>query len=188
MMPRWDVVDRKMQVDPATALVVRYEDMVRDSSCELGRIGEFVGLEYDEDATQFWKRPQHLTSGNTGVVDLLCRLQGETGHNSKRADTYAQIAEELKQNPEERYLDNSWVEGLSREDRLAFDCLLGERNARYGYDRDCFTGDEREEFWRNLDRLIANARAIEEGSVGVGNGQPTSNFIARVLGQRRVKP
>jgi hypothetical protein len=163
-VPAWDRVDRKMRVPPETSLVVRYEDMVRESSRELGRIGEFVGLEYDEDAVQFWRQPQHLTAGNTGVIDLLCRLQGETGHYNRRADTYAKIAEELSHNPEGRYLDESWVDGLSHEDKVTFDCLLGERNALYDYARDPVSEIEREAFLSEFDRRLAGARAIEQAA------------------------
>lgn len=162
--PKWDTVDRKMPDDPAITMVVRYEDMVTNTQAELARIGEFIGLRYDAGAVRFWERPLHLTAGNTGVLDLICRLQGETGHIHGRAEVYSQLADELQVNPEQQYLDESWKEGLSRADRLAFDCLLGERNARFGYPRDRFSGDETEDFWRNLDRHIGEARRIEEAA------------------------
>jgi len=162
-IPVWDRVDRKLTSVPSpAALTVRYEDMLLDGAKELARVGDFVGIRYGENATRFWERPQHLTAGNTGVIDLLCRLQGETGHHNRRADTYARMAEELSVDPERTFLDESWIDSLSREDRLAFDCLLGERNALYGYPRDSFLDGERHEFLRDLDRRLTEARAVEQ--------------------------
>jgi hypothetical protein len=181
-IPIWDRVDRHTPSDPSMALTVRYEDMIQDPAPQFARLGEFIGIRYSGNSTRFWEYTQHMTAGNTGVIDLIRRLQGEDGLLHKRTNAYSELAGKLQNDPEHKYLDDSWIEGLSPHDKLAFDCMLGARNARFGYERDRFSPVECDAFWHDRDSRLAQAAATEQAI-----GKPASSPTAPAWKNRLLK-
>lgn len=151
-IPKWDQVDRKMPSDRTQQINIRYEDAVMHPHKVLGQVGQFLGIEYTKDAHHFWKYEHHLTAGNTGVVDLLCQMQGYEGYQHRRSEYYKEYTKKLKKDPDYQCLDQSWVEELTEYDKLAFDFLLGARNAKLGYGRDNFSPDKVEQFQLFLEK------------------------------------
>jgi len=156
-IPKWDQVDRKMSVDESARMAVRYEDVVLKPQEALVRIGRFLDMDYPPNAHRFWEFSHHPTAGNGGVLDTLCRMQGLPGHYHQRKVAYDDVTAMLRRDPDRPFLDSDWQTGLSHEDRLAFDCLLGGRNSAHGYERDRFSAEERACFERDYENRAAQA-------------------------------
>lgn len=152
-IPKWEQVSRKIPNDPHLSMLVRYEDMLEKPMETLHEIGAFVGLDYTENAFRFWEFDHHPTAGNTGVIDTICKMQGREGWKHHRENTYSDYVSHLKENPEVKFNDEEWKRSLTRGDLLAFDCLLGKKNALYGYERDQFSDDEVKFFWAKIRTL-----------------------------------
>lgn len=186
-IPKWDQVERKLPDDPREHLFLRYEDLVLDAQRALARVGEFIGVDYDaRSAVRFWDWEHHLTAGNVGMLDMICRLQGLEGYEHARRAEYSRVIDEIRAGGTyPSFIDESWQTGLSREDRLAFDCLLGEHNAAHGYERDSFEVTEVEEFWaRYEDRRSAVSDELEAERVSKAPYSPPG-IANRLLARTR---
>ncbi len=89
-------------------LSIRYEELILEPGKELARIGAVLGVEYAENAIRFWEYEHHLANGNTGVIDLLRRLQGLKGSEHRRSDYYQELYHRTMQYPDVPVMDESW--------------------------------------------------------------------------------
>ena len=176
--PKWDEIDRSVPKTESETMLQRYEDAVCEPTEALIKLGDFIGVDYGTKNKKYWEYEQHLTAGNTGVVDILRRLQGNDGLEHKRADYYAQATHRIRAEPTTQLLDESWIREFDRTDRLAFECLLGTRNEEYGYERDGFSSDEKASFSMALPALLEESRKWVERYKA---GEPT----AEKKGKRR---
>lgn len=137
--------------DAGHSLFLRFEDAARDPRAALDRIGELLGIHYPENALRYWEHTHHLAAGNWGAVSVLRRLQGLAGledWNETLPPFYDEIAERTRAHPEQVHVDDSWTGVLGRDDRIAYDYLVGELHAAVGYERDRFTVGEITAFLR----------------------------------------
>ena len=142
--------------NPADYCFLRHEDLMDNPADTLDKIGSYIGITYDaKSAMKFWEWEHHLTAGNVAMLDMICRLQGLEGYEHSRRNEYNQFIEESRNGMPIVFRDNSWIEGLSSQDRLIFDCLLGEYNASNGYDRDNFDEGAVKYFWETYDSKLA---------------------------------
>lgn len=118
------------------ALRVKYEDVVADRARALGRIGEWLGLEYHADAQRFWAFEHHIVGGNGGTVRLLRDLQGVEPfpEDARGHDRYAALAERIRAGETTVMHDDRWRTDLTGEQRRAFDERCGEVQRAMGYD------------------------------------------------------
>lgn len=127
-------------------LIVRYEDVMEDPHQLLDTVGNHIGIDYPANATNYWDFEHHLALGNSGMVDLLRRLQGAPGlpgfQTSVRKAYYDELLEQTRSQPDKRVVDESWREILTLQDRFAYDYLCGELHETFGYERDRFNLDE----------------------------------------------
>ena len=155
-IPKWDQIDRKLPAKKSDYFFLRYEDLVNEPVNTLQKAGTYIGLDYDpESALRFWEWEHHLTAGNVGMLDMICRLQGLPGHTHARSKIYDEVIARVKAGGPAIFLDESWKNGFTHADRLAFDCLLGERNADHGYERDTFNPEEISGFWSGFEQNCA---------------------------------
>lgn len=151
-IPKWDQIDRKLPKNPTDYFFMRYEDLLTQPDKTLKEAGDYIGLDYDtESALRFWEWEHHLTAGNVGMLDMICRLQGIPGHAHARSKVYDEVIARVKAGGAAVFLDESWKSGLGHSDKLAFDCLMGDRNAAHGYDRDYFDSKEISGFWSRFE-------------------------------------
>lgn len=146
----WEQADRYELPGCGAGRRWRYEDFIFDPRATLAAVGEYVGIEYPENAVRFWEFEHHPVIGNTGMIDTLLRLQGHEGFDHVRRPFSDQAVERLKVSPDEPVFDESWKEILTREDRFMYDYVVGDLHRAYGYEPDTFTEAERRRF---LDRL-----------------------------------
>ena len=149
-IPYMDRLDQEIEMHPVPNMLLRYEDLLNRPDATMQDVGAFVGLDYDEDAIRFWEHEHHFTAGNTAVLDIITRMQGREGWRHHRSDAYLPYYDRIKEDPDTRFVDDEWSKEMKRDDLLAFDCLLGERNAAHGYPRDTFTDGERASFWADF--------------------------------------
>jgi len=127
------------EADVTDAAYVRYEDCAQDLPNFLAKAATHIGLDYAGQNTRFWEADHHITSGNTGPINMVRLHQGLTM-------------------PDDTFFDERWRTQLTREDLFYFDLLLGEQNAKLGYERDVFTDAEIREFW------IAYGPSVNDGT------------------------
>lgn len=152
-IPKWNQIERKLPKNPEDYYFLRYEDLLMNPRQTLAGVSRYIGLNYDADAAlRFWEWEHHLTAGNVGMLDMICRLQGLPGHKHARRAEYDKVIQRIRAGGPALFLDESWKTGLNGENLLVFDCLLGEWNAAHGYPRDSFTEIEKARFWSTFDR------------------------------------
>lgn len=152
LRPAVERLNRYFQANGFDYIRLHYEDMVTNPTEALPRIGAFLGVNYPENAVKYWEHEHHLIAGNTGVIDLLQRLQGGTGFSHRRKEAYDEFLARTKANPEQPVTDESWRDAFSRADSLAYDYVMGSLHEDLGYERDVFTVKEREAF-RSANKL-----------------------------------
>jgi len=134
-------------VETPDTLYIRYEDAARDIKGTLAKVGAHIGLNYSGQSTRFWAADHHITSGNAGPINMVRLDQGLNMPNFESKDVYEAQYAKLVANPDDTYFDERWKRHLSREDLFHFDLLMGEKNAKLGYERDIFTDAEIKEIW-----------------------------------------
>ncbi len=127
-------------------LCLRYEDVLDDQRGHLGTFGDFVGLDYGEDALRFWEHDHHPASGNAGTVLMIRLAQGLPVPDGERKAFYETQLQRLIADPTASFEDERWREELTERERFVFDYFCGAENERFGYDRDRFTIDEMRRF------------------------------------------
>ena len=167
---------RNKMVRTEDPLLFRYEEVMRDPQEMLARAGAYLGIEYPANATHYWEFEQHLALGNSGLVDLLRRLQGEPGllgfESSVRKEYYDELLERTRKEPDRRVVDESWKERLSLQDRFAYDYLCGQLHEYFGYPRDRFTVDETRRCLAEWSLPLDAADAPEEAASSPGEPLP----------------
>jgi hypothetical protein len=154
--------------DDPDRLCLRYEDVLADQPGALARLGDFVGLEYDERALAYWEHEHHVTAGNAGSIMMIKLAQSVPVGESENRAFYAGQLEALRADPRRTFTDERWHDELSPRDRFVFDALAGAVNERYGYERDRFTVDEMRTFEAELGRAVPALA----GSGAAGAGAP----------------
>jgi len=120
-----------------------YEECHDDPMRFLTEAGQFIGLQFNEEALRFWMWDHHIAGGNSGTIALV---QLGKGYDIGKNDFYRDQFKRLQKDPIGGFQDNRWRDDLSREDLFSFDQILGEKNAKHGYERDVFTVEERKIF------------------------------------------
>ena len=87
-------------------LTVKYEELVKETRRELGRICDFLNIGFEEEMLNYAAKPNHTTNGNEEV-------------------RFRKLSE-IK-------LDTSWCEHLSDEDQRYFESRAGQLNRKLGY-------------------------------------------------------
>ena len=132
-----------VKFDDKDVLYLRYEEVIRDQSSAIKKIGDFIGLEYPENFYKFWEFDHHLISGNASIYGMIKRFQGIPFElQPERNAFYENEYQRLKGNVKEPVFDERWKE-LSREDLYFFDRSCGEINESWGYPRHVFTDEEK---------------------------------------------
>ena len=135
-------------------LCLRFEDVILDPLFYLRQIGDFVGLEYSEKALYFWEWQHHLTGGNPGTIAFLRLAEGLGIGEFESADFYRDRFRQMRESGPQAFKDDRDGNCLSRQDLFLFDCLAGADNARFGYERDRFSSEERYEFGKIVKKLV----------------------------------
>lgn len=148
LIPAWQRLYSLDKGEKAAFPLLRYEDMIEDWQKEANRIGKLLGIEYEDDAVQYWRYDHHLPNGNTGTIDLLRRLTGQDGLRHHLRDQYDQILESTLKAPDKPVLDESWRDKLSPVDLAAYDFIAGELHEKFGYLRDVIDPEVMMEFKR----------------------------------------
>jgi hypothetical protein len=128
----------------STSAVLRYEDMVQRPIETLVQNQSLLGHRYNRQSLHFWKFPHHPTAGNTGTNDLFRRMQGQGARDHRRKAYYDEAVERLKRDPDHRVFDLSWMTNTTRRDRVAYDTVMGDLHAYFGYEREEFSPEERQ--------------------------------------------
>lgn len=123
-------------------LWARYEELANDPTAALARIGAFIGLAYPRSAVNWWTTTHHMTSGNTGVVDLVRREAGRPASWYPRRRYYDEVFRAHRAHNRVSIIDESWRTLFTRDERFLFDYVCGSRHARLGYERDEFSKEE----------------------------------------------
>ena len=143
---RW----RPANSDEHHETVLKYEDAVLDPLSVLQAIGNLIGVDYDENALQFWNYDHHITGGNPSVYQLIRYAQGlEVGGWTDR-EYYLDKFKDIIKNPKGVLKDNRWEKDLSERELFLFDIFCGEDNAEFYYPRDEFSPLKLEVFKREL--------------------------------------
>lgn len=142
LTPAWEHLLGVPAPEEGRDMVLRYEDLVLDPVETLGRVGAFAGLDYPKNAVRFWEFDHHFVNGNTGAIGLLKDLKGIPRKKHKREAHYRELLDYTRRNPDTPRLDESWRSFLTREDRMVYDWLMGDRHEAFGYDRDDFDPEE----------------------------------------------
>jgi len=66
------------EADVTDAAYVRYEDCAQDLPNFLAKAATHIGLDYAGQNTRFWEADHHITSGNTGPINMVRLHQGLT--------------------------------------------------------------------------------------------------------------
>jgi len=154
-----------MPSDQALWYRLKYEDLLNIPKVTLSKLSTFVGLNYDSKAIKFWEFEHHLTAGNTGVIDTLCRMQNLKGWEHHRRESYSGYIKSIQLHNNDKYIDSEWKKALNRKQLLAFDCLFGVINQSLGYVRDDFSDEERKAFWmefRKYDTLWKSESSLKK--------------------------
>lgn len=164
-IPKWVQINNEMPSDQALWYRLKYEDLLNIPKVTLSKLSTFVGLNYDSKAIKFWEFEHHLTAGNTGVIDTLCRMQNLKGWEHHRRESYSGYIKSIQLHNNDKYIDSEWKKALNRKQLLAFDCLFGVINQSLGYVRDDFSDEERKAFWmefRKYDTLWKSESSLKK--------------------------
>jgi len=144
-------------------LCLRYEDLAERPQTVLPRVFDFLDLQVHPEALRFWERPQHLTTGNVGVIALMRYAEGLHMGGFEGEEFYRDEFARLQTDPIPR-VDERWQDEITNMDRYLFDLLCGERNAAFGYQRDRFSLPEIAELRGAISTAIA-AGALEQAQI-----------------------
>lgn len=126
----------------SSQMVVHYEEAVDNQAAFLKKAGDFLRIEYEQDAFKFWEADHHITSGNQGPIAMIKLHQGLNVGNFESREIYEKQLERLKEYPTKAFSDERWRDQLSLDDLTEFDKLMGKKNAELGYQRD-HSGDSK---------------------------------------------
>lgn len=130
----------------ALRLCLRFEDMTAEPKLHLQQISRFLGLDYSENSLHYWKWKHHLTGGNPGTIALLRLAEGLDIMPFEGEDFYRAQFSRTTENGPQTFKDERDKNAISRANLFLFDCLAGADNARFGYQRDQFSPQEKQEF------------------------------------------
>lgn len=136
-------------------LNIRYEDLMQDPEKYLSIFSSFVEIDYPGSALCYWNYNHHLVGGNPGTIATLRLSQGLDIAEFEGADFYKEQFDRLKKFGPQSFVDQRGSSVASRMELFLFDCLAGADNARFGYDRDNFSKEERREFGEALRQMVA---------------------------------
>lgn len=158
-IPKWLQINRELPNNESLWQLVRYEDLLINPANTLEMLSQFLGLTYGLDSFKFWEFEHHLTAGNTAVIDSICKMQNLAGYNHHRESHYNAYLEKVQNNQEATFQDEEWKEGLSKADKVAFDCLFGPVNQALGYERDVFKERDIQTFWETFNFNASKGQA-----------------------------
>ena len=149
--------------DNTEQLSLRYEDAMSERLAALTQIGHFIGLDYAEQALEFWSYPHHMTGGNPSIYQLIRDGQGMSVMDWIDKDYYAGRFRDIRESGGRRFEPDRWRRELSRGNLFMYDVYCGADNARYGYERDAFTFEEFCEYSRALASIASKITAPVPG-------------------------
>lgn len=170
------------------AAYVRYEDCAQNLPGFLAKAASHIGLDYTGQNTRFWEADHHITSGNTGPINMVRLHQGLAMPNFESKAVYEEQYNKLVANPDDTFFDERWRKQLTREDLFYFDLLLGEQNAKLGYERDVFTDAEIREFWIAYGPSVNNGERKALPHAVMCEGQSRFNATSEASINVRVVP
>ncbi len=165
-------------------LAVRYEDALAEQRAHVEKFGRYLGLDYPDNALEFWTFDHHMTSGNAGTMALLKFFQGIKVNNFKDRAFYESQFERMR-NGEKTFDDQRWREELGRRELYLFDRYCGRGNASWGYEPDTFSSAERDAF-----EVEIGGKAPKPDTTTPGRTGELSETIIEVLrrvGKRRLR-
>ncbi|MDX4011750.1 sulfotransferase domain-containing protein [Aliarcobacter skirrowii] len=127
-------------------LCIRYEDVLEDPKNYLKKIGDFIHLDYEENALEFWQYEQHLTAGNAGVFNTIKFFENPDSISFKDAEFIKEQINLMKNDPSNAFKSERWKDELTKLQLFIFEYYAGNVNKKWGYDSDRFTYSEMNAF------------------------------------------
>ncbi len=154
--------------------LLKYESLIFDFGETIKRLSSFIGIDYSINCRKYWEYDHHLVAGNTGMIDLLQKLQGLEGFEHKRSDFYQKALKDLSNDNEVPVYDTSWQQTFSREDIVAYDFLVGSIHEYFGFERDKVSANE------VYDLLMNQLICLKDMQSKNGNDLNQLSFIQRI--------
>jgi len=168
--------------------LLRYEDFVNRPLEMISKIEDFIGEKYPKNFLRFWEFEHHFTAANTGMVDMLLKLQGKPGFCHKRKPFYDKAIKSLKKRPEQPVIDMSWEKILTRADRFIYDYLCGEYHSKLGYERDIFSGKEKMQYLNYFKLPETPENAPEKLDISVKTHSLREQFRVDIIDPALLSP
>lgn len=108
-------------------LKIAYEELASNPHKTIEKICNFIGIDYEAGAIEYWKYDHHDISGNAGTYSLIRRYKGqeiEKKVEQIHGDYYNNVDIAIK-------LDLRWQKELSPEKLEIFNRIAGETNKLY---------------------------------------------------------
>ena len=110
---------------PENKMVMRYEDLLENPSAWVGRVCDFLEIDFEEEMLDYWKVKHHIVDGNRGTLSFV---QRHFGKGSEPVD------KRFYENQEpDSFRDERWRSELSPSQRYLFERIGGALQKSYGY-------------------------------------------------------
>ena len=129
-------------------LCIRYEDTMKEKISFIKKAGAFIGLDYPENAYEFWKFDHHLAAGNSGLIGQIRAFHSKEKGELKESGDFL---------PAYDTPNETWKEKLSPSQLFLFEYYCGKINQGWGYEPSKFTIEEFKEFSGLVDLNLAES-------------------------------
>jgi len=110
---------------PENSMVVKYEDLLEDTATWMGKVCDFLEIDFEEGMLEYWKVKHHIVDGNRGTLSFVRR------HFGIASDPVDKRFYE-NQKPD-AFRDDRWRSELTSYHRYLFDRIGGALHRSYGY-------------------------------------------------------
>lgn len=100
---------RTVAIHNVPHLIVRYEELATNPAASLGRVCDFLSLDFEEGMLEFWKKPLHSIGGNAGALMWFDAFR-EQGTFATEAD--AKVARDYASRSFGGWSDEKWIRSL----------------------------------------------------------------------------
>jgi len=115
------------EVSPENRMVMRYEDLLEDTAACMGKICDFLEIDFEKGMLEYWKVKHHIVDGNRGTLSFVQRYFGIGAEPVVDQRFYEH------QEPD-TFRDERWRSELTPYQRYLFDTIGGALHRRYGYE------------------------------------------------------
>lgn len=110
---------------PENRMVIKYEDLMEDTSTWLKKICSFLEIDYEQEMLDYWKVKHHIVDGNRGTLSFV---QRHFGIGSEPVDKCF-----YENQKPDTFRDERWRSELSPYQLYLFDKIGGALQKSYGY-------------------------------------------------------